>query len=223
MIRYEADRNCLWLRPWMPAAGWRAPTIIFLHGIGERGLGGAELSRVALWGLPKLWAAAPPAVRSFAVVAPQCPPDHRWTDPEVSDALDELTASAAFTDTCDPERLYITGFSMGGIGAFAWALRRPRLFASLVSVCGACEEPERLEEIAHLPAWIAWAEDDEIVRLTQGSREAALRLAPHGRLVALAYRLGAVGSVGAHPRTADAAFAERLLYPWLLRWRLPAP
>ena len=221
MIRFERDRNCLWFPPSPAAAGTRPPAIVFLHGIGERGLGGAELSRVALWGLPKLRASAAPAGRAFAVIAPQCPPDRRWTDADVLDALDVLAASIAGDGGCDPRRLHLAGFSMGGIGAFAWALRRPGLFASLVSVCGACEEPERLAELATLPAWIAWAEDDEIVRLTRGSREAATGLAAYGRLVARSYRLGPQGGIGAHPRTADAAFSEEILYLWLREQQLP--
>jgi hypothetical protein len=78
---------------------------------------------------------------------------------------------------------------MGGIGAFGMALRGSGRFAALISVCGACPLPERLEELADLPQWVAWAEDDEIAYLTEGSRRIADSLARHGRLVARPYRL----------------------------------
>ena len=61
---------------------------------------------------------------------------------------------------------------------------------------------------------MAWAEDDEIAYLTQGSRAIAARLGGRGCFVARPYKLGANG-IGAHARTADAAFAEPELYRWL--------
>ena len=57
--------------------------------------------------------------------------------------------------------------------------------------------PERLDELAHLPLWIAWAEDDEIARLTAGSREVVARLQGCGRLIARPYHLGSASTVTA--------------------------
>jgi predicted peptidase len=151
----------------------------------------------------------------FLVVAPQCPGDAHWCDPAVLAALGRLADRLVEDREADARRLAVAGFSMGGIGAFCLALQAPRRFAALVSVCGACEEPERLEELAHLPQWIAWAEDDEIVRLSVGSREVVARLQKYGKLIARPYCLGPSGEGGAHARTADAAFAEPDLYRWL--------
>jgi hypothetical protein len=124
------------------------------------------------------------------------------------------TAAPRLVDggSADSRRLVVAGFSMGGIGAFCLALHSPHRFAALVSVCGACEQPDRLDALAHLPQWIAWAEDDEIARLTEGSQQVVARLQRYGRLIARPYRLGRAGSEGAHVRTADAAFAEAELY-----------
>jgi predicted peptidase len=166
--------------------------------------------------LPKLLDGHAPVLRlPFLVVAPQCPGDARWCDPAVLAALERLLDRLVADGEADARRLVVSGFSMGGIGAFCLALRAPRRFAALVSVCGACEEPERLEELAHLPQWIAWAEDDELTRLTKGSREVVKRLQKSGNLIARPYRLGSSGGDSAHARTADAAFAEPDLYQWL--------
>ena len=150
------------------------------------------------------------------LAAPQCPPDRTWGDEEVMAALDVMLEDMVASGEADPARLIVAGFSMGGYGAYGAALRWPSRFAALVSVCGKCLEPERLDELAALPQWVAWAEDDEITHLTHGSKQIVERLARHGRLVARAYCVGALGADGAHPRTADAAFAEPDLYRWLL-------
>lgn len=216
--RFPRDRNCLWLPPDVSPATAAPPLILFLHGVGERGNGGDDLSTVMTWGLPKLRALSSPRLLvefPYLIVAPQCPPDARWCDPPMLAALDSLLDELVAGGEADPSRITVAGFSMGGIGAFCLALGAPRRFAALISVCGACEEPDRLEELAHLPLWVAWAEDDEIVRLTEGSREVVSRLESYGNLTARAYRIGARGGHGAHARTADAAFREPALYRWL--------
>jgi predicted peptidase len=96
------------------------------------------------------------------------------------------------------------------------AIRHPARFASLSSVCGRCLTPEALPALANLPVWIAYAEDDEIAELTQGSKNAAQQLAPYGHLEQRPYRLGRQGGLGPHVRTCDAAYAE----PWLYRWMI---
>lgn len=214
-LRFERERNMLWLPADAPTAGVRAPLILFLHGKGERGAGGVELDRTAAWGLPKLRRERrlPLDPFPFDVLAPQCPDDVTWCDESVLSALDALLEE--ITRPPGPAALYLAGFSMGGYGAYCLALRHPHRFAALVSVCGKCFTPERLDTLAHLPQWVAWAEDDEIGYLTEGSREIVARLQGSGKVTARPYRLGAEGEVWAHVRTADAAFAELNLYSWL--------
>ena len=221
MIRFQRGRNCLWIPPDHEATGTDQPppVILFLHGVGERGRGGSELPLAGRWGLPKLRAEGRTLTEGpfpFLVVALQCPPERTWLDADVLAGLDLLLDDMVAEGEADPARLYVAGFSMGGIGAYGMALLWPDRFAALVSVCGACSWPGRLEELARLSQWVAWAEDDEIAYLTEGSRHIAASLVRHGRLVARPYRLGAAGGVGAHALTGDAAFAEPELYRWLL-------
>lgn len=201
-----------------------APVILFLHGMGERGDGPADLPEVSRWGLPRFRGGKLRILDRpfpFRVVVPQCPTVNTWCDAELQFALDRLIEEV-LARGADPSRLYLAGFSMGGIGAFCLALRRPRTFAALASICGACATPDALPNLAHLPLWIAYGEDDEITELTVGSREIVVRLAGHGRLVEKAYRLGHQGGLGPHVRTCDAAFAEPALYDWLLGQRRDA-
>lgn len=215
---FRPGDDLVWLPPDADAGAMPWPAIVFLHGIGERG-GPGELDRVARWGLPRLrLAAAPPAgapAFRFLVVAPQCPADRTWRDAAMLDRLEALLDGLVADGRTDPERLTVAGFSMGGIGAFALALRLPGRFAALVPVCGRCPEPDRLPELAHLPSWIAYAEDDEIAELAAGSRAAVAALAPFGRLESRPYRLGAADGVPAHVRACEKAFSDPALYAWL--------
>lgn len=222
MTVFETDVNCLWFPSDADAATppEGAPAILFLHGIGERGHGHGDLANVLAWGLPKFRAEGRPLPEDhfpFVVIAPQCPPDRTWCDDDILEALDALAEEIAATVGIDTDRLHLSGFSMGGIGAFCLALRRPARFASLSSVCGRCLTPDALASLAQLPAWIAYAEDDEITELASGSKIAAQQLAKYGNLVDRPYRLGHQGDLGPHIRTCDAAYAEPELYRWLIK------
>ena len=221
MTPFARDTNCLWFRPDADAPSPRdgAPAILFLHGIGERGQGHGDLAKVRDWGLPKFRAEGWRLTEDpflFVVVAPQCPSNSTWCDEDVLAALDGLLDELAATDGIDHDRFHLSGFSMGGIGAFCLALRHPARFASLSSVCGRCLTPDALPTLANLPAWIAYAEDDEITELALGSKFAAQVLSPHGNIMNRPYRLGHQGSLGPHVRTCDAAYSEPELYRWIL-------
>lgn len=220
MRPFARDVNCVWFPPDLDAAvpARGAPAILFLHGVGERGNGHGDLARVRDWGLPKFRAAGRRLTEDpfpFLVVAPQCPPDRTWCDENVLSALDRLIEDIAAKEDVDGRRLHLSGFSMGGIGAFCLALRHPARFASLSSVCGRCLTPDALPSLAAVPVWIAYAEDDEITELTFGSKVAAQTLDKYGHLVEKPYRFGAHGGLGPHIRACDAAYSEPTLYQWL--------
>jgi poly(3-hydroxybutyrate) depolymerase len=104
------------------------PVIVFLHGKGERGRGGADLPAVARWGLPKHRGEGRKLVDGpfpFLLAAPQCPPERTWCDGDVQAGLDRLVDALILRGGGDPLRVFLTGFSMGAIGAFCLALRRP--------------------------------------------------------------------------------------------------
>lgn len=219
---FDRDINCLWLAPDPGATTEPPPLILYLHGVGERGEGGDELNQVARWGLPKFRRSAMPLGDGpfpFLVVAPQCPPRRVWWDGDVLAAVDRLLEGIVDQDMADPNRISVAGFSMGGTGSFCLALRHAERFAAMVSICGSCLLPEALPSLARLPAWVAYAEDDEFTHLSDGSRLAIDVLSPFGNVVGRRYQLGAVDGTSAHARTADAAFGETELYRWLSRQR----
>ena len=106
------------------------PVILFLHGSGERG---DDNVRQLTVGLPPLLARHPrryPAI----VVAPQCRPDHEWYGEMEAQALAALDASIR-EFRGDPNRVILTGNSMGGAGVWYFA-RNPQRWAAIVPVCG---------------------------------------------------------------------------------------
>src|ERR1700722_16209182 len=97
------------------------PVIVFLHGAGERG---TNIWRAAIHGPTKYIAQHPDF--PFIVVTPLCPDRHKWSDEMVLAILDEVTEKHAD----DTNRIYLTGLSMGGYGAWSLATTVPERSAA---------------------------------------------------------------------------------------------
>ncbi len=149
------------------------PVILFLHGRGERGSEGMWQTQIGL----------PQAVRDhperwpFVIVMPQCPLPSYWTDPDMMVmALAALDQEAAEFHG-DPERIYLSGLSLGGYAAWELARLHPRRWAAIaISSSGIfwSYAPERWQEVATLPAeyahavgrtptWLFHGTDDNVV------------------------------------------------------------
>jgi predicted peptidase len=109
----------------------RWPVILFLHGSGERGTDGLLQTQVGLGDALRRLPDRYPAI----VVFPQAPLDVRWPGKAAKIALESL-ARTEKQFRCDRERVYLTGISMGGNGAWYLAYRHPERFAAVVPVCG---------------------------------------------------------------------------------------
>lgn len=97
--------------------GEKYPLMIFLHGIGENGNGDSELDKVPNNGIPGLikndkWDSS----RPFIVLSPQHPGGGCPGSTEVHDFIDFAINNY---DT-NPGRVYLTGLSCGGIGAWGY-------------------------------------------------------------------------------------------------------
>ncbi len=167
--------------------GRRYPLILFLHGAGERGAD----NEIQLAHFPErmLEGDRRSAFPCF-VLAPQCPAGDRWTTdewgskdsralpPEPTEPLQ--AAVAALLDVCrehpvDRDRVYLTGLSMGGYGAFELAMRHPDWFAAVAPVCGGGDD-EQAARLAGLPLSV-WHGDADRAVPVENSRNlvAALR------------------------------------------------
>ena len=104
------------------------PLLLFLHGSGERG---DDLEKVKVHGPAKLIEQGKKF--PFIVVSPQA----RRQDPGWSPAdLYALLQDCKQKYQVDPDRLYLTGLSMGGFGTWKLAMEHPEDFAAIVPICG---------------------------------------------------------------------------------------
>jgi predicted peptidase len=120
-------------RVWLPAHYTKLrhwPIVLFLHGSGERGDDNLRQITVGLG----------PALQRFGqrykcvVVFPQCRFGEEWYGEMEAQTLAALEQTIKEFHG-DRKRVYLTGISMGGAGAWYMA-RRPRRFAAVVPVCG---------------------------------------------------------------------------------------
>ena len=108
------------------------PMVVCLHGAGERG---EDLERVKIHGIAKYFD-ADPDYRGLRVItlSPQCPADFVW--PNLAVPLMELISSVIRAYHVDPDRVSITGLSMGGFGTWEMLNAFPNFFSAAAPICG---------------------------------------------------------------------------------------
>jgi len=180
------------LEPPADASGRRYPVVLFLHGAGERGTDNLR----QLQYLPA-WLAEPEErkARPCYVIAPQCRPGSRWADvawdakhssPANEAPTADLAAAIAMLDevlampAADPDRVYVTGMSMGGFGTWDLAARMPERFAALLVVCGGGDE-RVASRLIGIPTWVAHGADDRAVPVARSRTMVAALEAAGGR------------------------------------------
>lgn len=178
------------------------PLVLFLHGAGERG---RDLTRVLKYGPPRL--AAEGQAFDFVFIAPQCPPVYGWRIDDLEVLLDGVVASLAI----DPDRVYLTGVSMGGIATWEWLLRQPDRFAAAAPVCGLGDDA-LAGRTKPTPVWAFHGALDEIIPLEGSERMVAAFKSAGGEALLTVYP--DVGHDSWEP-----AYADRKLYEWLLAHR----
>ena len=141
-----------------PDAKW--PTILFLHGMGERG---DNLELVKKHGIPKI--VEKKEDFPFIAISPQCPLTSVW--PTMTEELHALLVDAVQRYNVDETRIYLTGLSMGGYGTWHLAVDYPDLFAAVVPICGGMAHDggilEEIKVLKDMPIWIFHGEKDEAV------------------------------------------------------------
>jgi predicted peptidase len=183
------------------------PLILFLHGAGERG---TNLWLVAKHGPPKIVKDKPDF--PFIVVSPQCPPRERWRNDVLLALLDEITS----TLNVDPQRIYLTGLSMGGYGTWSLGLAHPEKFAGLAPICGGGEpiavalaDPEKLPALKTLPIWAFHGAKDPVVKPEESER-----------MVEAIKRIGGDAKLTVYPEAQHDAWTATYDNPELYTWFL---
>jgi predicted peptidase len=139
------------------------PVVLFLHGRGESR---RPLSTVKKWGPPRLIERGEnfPCI----IVSPQCPEAESWGQPGQQKALVALLDQISKQCKADEDRIYLTGLSMGGYGAWRLAADHPERFAAVVPICGG-GKPEDAEKLKNLPIWVFHGTDDPTVPLQRSA------------------------------------------------------
>ena len=186
----------------------RYPAVLFLHGSGERGDDGVLPAQVGLGPSLARLGGDFPAIAVF----PQA--RETWAA-DSEDAVEALNALDEVMETydVDPDRVALTGISMGGFGSWGLAAAYPDRFVAVAPVCGFAREEVVAPIVeAELPVWtfVGDADNERILGSTR-SLSAALRDAG-APLHETEYR--AVGH-----NSWDRAYSDPNLLHWLLEPR----
>ena len=111
-------------------ANEKYPLVLFLHGAGERG---EDLDVASRHGYMK-YVREEGREYPFIFIAPQCPYDKYWGC--YTESLIAFLDYICDTLPVDRDRVYLTGFSMGGTGTWMLAMAAPEKFAAIAPVCG---------------------------------------------------------------------------------------
>ncbi|MBN1933844.1 MAG: prolyl oligopeptidase family serine peptidase [Anaerolineae bacterium] len=167
-------------RSYDPGSETMWPLILFLHGSGEKGSSLADLEMLKRYGPPML--VEQQSNFPFVVLSPQCASESWESRLEtLLELLDTIAASYAV----DPQRIYLTGLSMGGFGTWQLALRAPDRFAALAPIAGGyryrveanyegygqsgvriifdTSMPDHLCDLASVPVWALHGDRDTTV------------------------------------------------------------
>lgn len=200
----NVEEYLVWLPPGLEKGDRKWPVVVYLHG---RSLRGDDTSLLLRYGLPRYLAEG----RSipFIVVAPQVQPPGGWTDADrVAELLDEIEARYPV----DRDRVYLTGYSMGGGGVWRVALEHGDRFAAAVPLAAhtPAPTPERTRALSRLPFLVY-----------HGSTDAVTPVAP---AVAMVDALRGVGAdvelrliEGAGHGDLTTIFRDPALYAWMLK------
>ena len=110
-----------------------------------------------------------PAIAVF----PQAPADSRWLGDPADAAMAALEQSVAEFHG-DRSRVYLTGLSMGGYGAWHLALAHPNTFAALVVVCGGLLPHETTTSVQQSP--LTMGEGDPYASTAHALRHLPIRM-----------------------------------------------
>jgi len=191
------------------------PLILFLHGSGA-----AEYDSefVLSFGLPAvLELDEEPDNFDFVVVSPQAAPGSAWWEDGQIDVMDELLQEMLDTYLVDPDRVYLTGLSMGGYGSWFLAAAYPERYAAMVSTSGSGFQaivlpPEEFTcRLTEVPTWGLHGEQDVI----------ALYDLIHGVVQDYEELCGTTVEWTAYPdaghfETYERAYRDPALYDWML-------
>lgn len=198
------------------------PLVVFFHGAGERG---TDNEKQLVHGMADLASDDVMEEHPSFVIAPQCPDAMQWVDvPWTADIHSmpkepthamrlslELIGVLQNEFSIDKNRIYVTGLSMGGFGAWDAIQRQPKRFAAAAPICGG-GDAALAKQIADIPIWAFHGDADGVVKVKR-SRD----------------MISAIKDAGGSPKFTEypgvghnswtATYANREVYAWLFKQR----
>jgi predicted peptidase len=187
--------------------GSAPPVMLFLHGSGERGSNHIDPVMAGLG--PAIWKRKP--AFPFVTVIPQCRADSNWLadGPDAQWALGMLKQTQQEFGT-DPDRVYLTGLSMGGSGTWSIAAKDPAAWAAIVPMCSRPDVAAAEKfAAARLPIWNFCGDKDrpETVAANRAMDKALSKAGANAKYTEYP---------GVGHNCWDAAYGTDELYTWLL-------
>ena len=175
------------------------PMIFYLHG---RSLRGNDLNALKRYGPPAFLDRTPDF--PFVVVSPQLP-ENSWPAKSLLSLLDEVTRKYHV----DRDRIYLTGVSMGGGGAWYLAAADQNRFAAMAPLCGVGDS-SIVPNLTRIPIWAFHGDQDKVTAL-----------GPHKRLVEAVQKAGGNAKItvipdGTHGNIIYPTYQRKDLYDWFL-------
>ena len=209
-------RYLVWLPPgYGEDRDKRHPMIVFLHGSGDDDY---DAAFVASYGLPAVIAQGDqPDGFDFVVISPQATPGGTWYNGVQPQLVDGIVQTALDTYLVDPDRVYLTGLSMGGYGSWHIAARYPERYAAMVSISGSgfqvspMPSTDYMCPLSEVPVWGIHGEKDLIAAYLAIESQ----VAQYERLCDVKVGWTALPDDG-HFSTYQRAYREPLTYEWML-------
>lgn len=183
------------------------PLLVFLHGAGERG---DDLNLVRRYGPAKVFGKDPDfhGVRAVTL-SPQCPDEDIWSNHTFT--VYQLILATMEKYNIDPDRVSITGLSMGGFGTWEMTCRYPELFAAAGPVCGGGMS-WRADALKNIPVRAYHGDQDKTVPVEYSLMMVAAVNAAGGHAELIIYP-------GVNHNAWDPAYEQSDLVEWLVAQR----
>jgi len=144
--------------PEKQSASGKTPMVIYLHGFSHSG---SDLNRVLEGGIPEEIEQG--RTLPMVVISPQCPTGDNWQYTEMVERLSRFAEECSIEYGTDLQRVFLTGFSMGGDGVWALGTAFPRQFAAMVPVGSWYDKLDNVCRVRDVSIWVFQGEEDPLV------------------------------------------------------------
>ena len=198
------------------------PLLLWLHGVDGRGSDNVrQLTHENQLGTHFWIASAVQAKFPVFVLAPQCPMGESWSEPEFNQPGKpllltlEILAKVQKEFSIDPDRVYIAGQSMGGLGVWSLLQMYTGKWAAAI-VMSAYDTFSDVPAIAQVPLWVFQGDADQSVPVDMVRGMMRQLKKAHANLRYTEYHKS-------DHEVWNKAFAEPDLLPWLSAQKRGSP